>query len=212
MQRPETPSPEDVAPKSPEQPVWNTWWFWTVIAVGLVVVAIVVIVSVLYASPDVHSASSSVSSLLVCTDPDDQIPLFVQLVEVQNYAIMSTESSIPGAQVQDGGDPSILMCASSGPGRIPIYQYVNPADAADVRWGTSSTAPTGYSLGNNSLPLGYIYADVMVNGVQLHPVYENVANFNRDYSHVGILTHRLNAEYGGVNYASVTVLPIGYSL
>jgi hypothetical protein len=74
-----------------------------------------------------------------------QIPMYVHLITLGNYAIMSPLNNIPGAVVQNDGDPVITLCASPGSGRLPLYQFVSSVEfnPGDNLWGNTFVAPDG---------------------------------------------------------------------
>ncbi len=191
-------------------PLYQSWWFW--ITMGAVAIAIVVIIIIIvYTVPRV-AVSSAVPSTTpsLCTN---QVPLYVHVTSFVNYAFMSMQRSVPNATVQRNGNPEIILCASSGDSRIPLFAYINPNDPADNRWGTSNVAPSYYQIGNGGLPIGYIYATRFVkNGESIKPVYETIHNFNNDFTHTAILSHDPEPTFSGVTYTRISSTPLGYSL
>jgi hypothetical protein len=128
-----------------------------------------------------------------------------------DYALVSLDPSVSGATVQNDGNPIFNICSISGPGKVPLYYY-NSAGGQPLfnTFGTSSVAPSGYIIGNNGVPLGYIYNSSTVGNATLKPVNLLSTTFNNGTIHCGILGSQNSIEYGGIVYSFETCL--GYSL
>lgn len=153
------------------------------------------------------------SSAIALCDQGARSPLFIHLVTVGNYAIVSPALAVQGATIQNGGAPTIILCNTPGTSRVPLYAYTSAAnDPITNSFGTTPTPPSGFVLGNNSAPLGYIYNTQFVGGISLNPVFLACAQFNVGASTDCILTHQSSPTFGGVTYVVNSFIPLGFSL
>lgn len=192
-----------------------------IVVTVLVVVGIIVGFAVLAARIDglnttvgtmVTSGSVATSGDSLCPS-NSRNPLFIQLVTSGNYAIVSTTVNVPGAQVQLGAAPTIVLCKTSGPQRQPIFLYSSAqGDPITNSFGNSNNPPSGFILGNGGQPLGYAYTTQFISGQSLSAIFLAVASFNSGNSTAAVLTHDNAPTFGGITYTRQTNLILGYSL
>lgn len=192
--------------KSPKKFWLVTGVVGTVVLVGIVLA--ITLPLVLKKKKTSSSAKQSTGIPTICTTESDQVNVYIQLVTEGNYAVSSSLETMPGAVVQNHGDPVLKICLNPGTGRIPLYSYVdNGPDAANNRWGTSPNAPEGYKIANDGKPIGYIFEQELPG---LFPVYESLGEFNSGSTAAGIISHAVNPVLGGHLYATQGAL--GFSL
>lgn len=184
--------------------------------VGIIIVAAVFATQIADLNTRVlrlETAQVPFSSAIALCDQNSRSPLFIHLVTVGNYAIVSPSLAVSGATIQSGGAPTIILCNIPGTSRVPLYAYTSAAnDPITNSFGTTPTPPSGFVLGNNSAPLGYIYNTQFVGGISLNPVFLACAQFNLGASNDCILTHQSSPTFGGVVYVVNSFIPLGFSL
>lgn len=85
--------------------------------------------------------------------------------------------------------------------QIPVYVYIN-IKTMTLRWGTYQNTPSGYFVGNDGLPLGFI--DSTMNEFS-KPIYE------LEYNNDRILCYNESLTINGKYYKKVSLVPLGYS-
>lgn len=192
-----------------------------IVVTVLVVAAIIIGFAILAARVDnvtttvgtLVTSSNAVTSADTLCPSNARNPLFVQLVNAGNYAIVSTTVNVSGAQVQLGAAPTITLCNATGSQRQPVFLYTSAlGDPITNSFGNSNNPPSGFILGNGGAPLGFAYTTQFISGQSLSPIFLAVASFNGGNSTAAVLTHENAPTFGGITYVRQTNLILGYSL
>lgn len=151
-------------------------------------------------------------AVTICTG-NTQVGVYTQLVTSGNYCIQTITPTSSGAQLQNGGQPELILCPIAGTGRVPIYAYKSATgDVITNSFGTNIVPPVGYNLANSGTPIGYCYVSQFVQSTVLNPIYLASASFNGGSSKATIMTYQNSPVFGSVTYQRDTNTPIGYGL
>jgi len=183
--------------KSSFDSIFTTWWFWTSLVV-IIVIVVVVILILLFATKKTSLSFSFIIPKMI-SKSRNTLSLYIEL-SIDNIAFMS---------IKKNRKPELSIYTSSGQKKIPLYIYLEYKTSMN-RWGTSDISPSNFKLGNDGLPVGFLYATVKEENLNLQPVYELILS-NENFNH-SILSHLKECEFGGMLYKSHSNIPLGYSM